>query len=305
MAEKDIAEKTFIALDDVFADIFNVLVFQGKRLMSEEALEDIAPAVQYKADDQKLHEQERDVYKRWKGHGFSLVLAGIENQTKPDKDMPFRVLSYDGASYRSQLLRTEEYEVNGEKKYRPVKERHPVVTIVLYFGKELWNYPTNLKGCLEPPLTDGSLERLLDPYIQDYKITVFDIPRISQETVQKFQSDFRIVAEYFTNVYRNKEYTPSDVTITHVDEFLKLMKVLTGDDRYSEIAEKDGIEKEGLKMCAVLDYREAKGKAEGKAEGLYSLVRKGRISVEEAAAEMNLTVDEFEQFVEKITGKEA
>ena len=53
-------------------------------------------------------------------------------------------------------------------------------------------------------------------------------------------------------------------------------------------------------MCAVLDYREAKGKAEGKAEVLASLMQKGRLTREEAAAEMSLTVEEFENFVKKI-----
>ena len=34
MAQADIAEKKFIALNDVFADIFNVLVFEGKQQMT-------------------------------------------------------------------------------------------------------------------------------------------------------------------------------------------------------------------------------------------------------------------------------
>ena len=33
MAQEDISEKTFIALNDVFADIFNALVFEGKQMM--------------------------------------------------------------------------------------------------------------------------------------------------------------------------------------------------------------------------------------------------------------------------------
>ena len=104
MAEKDIAEKTFIECNDVFADIFNVLVFEGETIVAEESLTEQTVAGRYKAENGKLHEQERDVFKRWKTHGFSLVLAGIENQTTPDKDMPFRVIGYDGAAYRSQLL---------------------------------------------------------------------------------------------------------------------------------------------------------------------------------------------------------
>ncbi len=33
-----------------------------------------------------------------------LCLYGLENQTKVDTDIPLRVISYDGAGYRAQLL---------------------------------------------------------------------------------------------------------------------------------------------------------------------------------------------------------
>lgn len=59
MAEKDITEKAFIALNDVFADNFNVLVFSGKQIVAADALEDLKTSSQYKADDGTLHEQER------------------------------------------------------------------------------------------------------------------------------------------------------------------------------------------------------------------------------------------------------
>ena len=136
---KDISEKSFIALNDVFADIFNVLVFEGKQIITPETLEDVAGVSQYKADDAQLHEQERDTYKLWKGLGINLVIVGMENQSKPERDMPFRCIGYDGASYRSQLLKKKEKLVNGKRKWVPVKERYPVVTFVLYFGEKLWN----------------------------------------------------------------------------------------------------------------------------------------------------------------------
>ena len=127
MGEKDIAEAGFIALNDVFADIFNVLIYKGKRIVNEEELVEVSRITQYKSDDDILHEQERDIIKKWRGNGINLILLGVENQTKPDKDMPFRIIGYDGASYRSQLLEG--------------KERYPVITIVLYFGeKRRWNY---------------------------------------------------------------------------------------------------------------------------------------------------------------------
>ncbi len=96
MAEKDIAEKTFMSLNDVFADIFNVLVFNGKQIIVPDLLEEITAVSQYKADADKFHEQERDTVKLWKGHEVNLILAGIENQTQPDRDMPFRIIGDAG-----------------------------------------------------------------------------------------------------------------------------------------------------------------------------------------------------------------
>ncbi|MBO5351763.1 MAG: Rpn family recombination-promoting nuclease/putative transposase [Lachnospiraceae bacterium] len=313
MAEKDVVEKTFISLNDVFADIFNVLVFKGKRVVLENALEDMMPISQYKADGGKMHEQERDTYKLWRGHGINLVLVGIENQTQPDKDMPFRVISYDGASYRSQLLKMEERVVNGEKKEVPVKERYPVITIVLYFGKECWNYPRNLKDCFYPVLPEDEVTEVLKDYIQDYKAHIFDIPRMSMETVRLFQSDFRIVAEHFVNAYTNPDYVPEDITITHVDEFLKLMKVLTGDNRYEEVARSltESEKEEGVKMCNVLDAREARGREEGRAEGraegrtegglimLITLVKDGTITIHAAAEKAKMSEEEFAKLMEQ------
>lgn len=39
MGEKDIAEASFIELNDVFADIFNVLIYKGKRVIKENELQ--------------------------------------------------------------------------------------------------------------------------------------------------------------------------------------------------------------------------------------------------------------------------
>lgn len=103
----------------------------------------------------------------------------------------------------------------------------------------------------------------MDNYIQDYKIHVFDIPRLPKEIRDKFQSDFKVVAEYFANAYTNPEYKPEPRVIRHVDEFLKLMKVLTGDHRYETIMFSKEEKEEGIDVCKVLDYREARGRAEG------------------------------------------
>ncbi len=127
MGQKDLSEKILADYNDVFADIINVLVFKGEERIKPNELGNVAVHSQYKADDSKLHEEERDVSKYWKKAGITFAIIGLENQTDVDKNMPFRIIGYDGASYRSQLLAKPKKVV-------------PVVTFVLYFGTEKrWN----------------------------------------------------------------------------------------------------------------------------------------------------------------------
>ena len=294
MGQKDISEKTLISLNDVFADIFNVLVFKGAEVIEEDSLTDAIVRSQYKAETGKLHEEERDVAKIWKNHSFNLVLFGVENQTQVDGDMPFRVIGYDGAGYRSQML--------GDK-----KERFPIVTVVLYFGEKLWNKPVTLKESFSQEVTDTREYQLLEEYINDYKCHIFDIPRLSMETVKQFQSDFRVVAEYFVNAYTDKEYVPEERVIRHVDEFLKLMSVLTGDSRYETMAESKEFQRKrngGITMCNVLEYHKSEGRAEGRAEArneiIIQMYEEG-MSSEMIARITKLSVEEVEQIRDSAT----
>lgn len=103
MAEKDITEKILESYNDVFSDIVNVLLFDGKQVLSPDELEDQTPRSVYKADG-KVREIERDVAKRWKNGNVRIACIGFENQMVSDPDMPLRVMGYDGAEYRAQLL---------------------------------------------------------------------------------------------------------------------------------------------------------------------------------------------------------
>lgn len=304
MAEKDIAEKTFIALNDVFADIINVLIFKGEQVITIDSLEDIAPVSQYKTDDDRLHEQERDALKFWNNHSINLILLGIENQSQPDKDMPFRIISYDGASYHSQLLKQEEKIINGQIKLVPCKERYPVITIVLYFGSKTWNYPTNLIDSFVPEFSSNKVTETLKNYISDYRVNLFDIPRLTQKEVRLFKSDFRIVADYFVNSYNNENYEPDNTIITHVDEFLKLMKVLTGDNRYEELCTSfsESDRRGGISMCKVLDAREQRGLTKGLAKGdatrlisiVNNFIKKNGTPLDETLDILSVSLEEYE-----------
>ena len=245
MGQTDITEKILEDYNDVFADIINGLIFNGEQRILPESLENTQVHSQYKAEDGKVHELERDVAKYWKDKKVELAICGIENQSIVEKNMPFRIIGYDGASYRSQLLEER-------------KEILPVMTIVLYFGTNRhWYGKKNIKGLMKIP------EELND-YINDYEMKVFEIAWLTEAEIDRFHSDFKIVANFFVQKRKNKNYIPDDPTeIRHVDEVLKLLQVMTGDERYLTIFQ----EKKGVRsMCDVAERLEKMGMEKGKEE---------------------------------------
>ena len=249
MGEKDITEKTLVSFNDVFSDIVNGLLFDGRPVVDPGALTDAAPYSMYKADG-NIHEQERDVSKFLKTAGktaqeIRIAFLGFEHQTRYDKDMPLRVIGYDGAAYRAELT---------------AKERYPVITIVLYFGNTHWESNRTLHEAVSVP-------DALRPYVNDYKINLFEIAFMSDSEISRFRSDFRIVADFMAHKRTDPDYVSTDTTaFVHTDEILKLMSLLTDDDRYELTINAEGGKPKN--MCEMLDRVEARGVEKGRAEGM-------------------------------------
>ncbi len=246
--KKDVSQKVLEDYNDVFADINNVLLFGGKELMKETELTNVRTKSYYKVDG-KVREQERDVVKYWKKGYMHLAVVGLENQSMQDKDMVFRVIGYDGAVYRNNLNLKP-----------PV--RQPVITTILHFGEKPWNTHKSIYEALDIP-------EEIKPYVSDYRINIIDVPYLSDEQLAMFKSDFKIVADYFVQMRKNKNYVAPKATIQHINELLNMMSVLTGDKRFEDAqnAFEDEYEKKEMRtMCEVLDRIETRGIAKGKAE---------------------------------------
>lgn len=263
MGVKDITEKILADHNDVFADIINGVLFDGEQVVSENDLENVKDKSQYKFNS-KIHEQERDVSKKWIPRRICFALYGLEHETETEPYIPMRIIGYDGASYRGQLTKREKDKPN-----------YPVVTIVLYFGMKHWNKPQSLYECIDIPET-------LKPYVNDYKINLVEVAFL-EDKIDHFHSDFRIIVEYFVNKRKNTDYVPSAQEIKHVDEFLKLLQALTGDKRYYEVLDllQDEEKKEGVKMCEILDKVENQGIAIGEKRGRNEINKLNSILLEE------------------------
>lgn len=137
---------------------------------------------------------------------------------------------------------------------------------MLYFGyKKPWSGPLTLKERLRIP-------KECEPYVNDYKINLFQIAFLTEEQVKLFKSDFRIVADYLVQMRKNNDYVPDPTYFKHVHETIQLLTVMAQDSRFEEVyQEKLKQHKEGvfkMNMCDVFDKYENSGRAEGKAEGI-------------------------------------
>lgn len=132
--------------------------------------------------------------------------------------------------------------------------------MVLYFGYDRhWKTPRTLFDCLDIP-------EEIKPYVNDYRMNLYEVAYLSDEQVGMFTSDFKVVADYFVQMRKNKNYVASEVTIKHVHELLQLMAVMTQDNRFEDVYSPD-MEKRAMTMCEVLDRVENKGIQKGIIQG--------------------------------------
>lgn len=256
MGTKDTTQKRLEDFEDIFADISNVLLYDGEDVIKENELETVTAKDTYTVE-QQIHEVERDVAKRWRHHSLHISLIGLENQTDPDYKMPLRVICYDGASYRAQL--------NAEES----KKTYPVITLVLYMGTEKhWTAPKQLTDCFK-------YDERLSKFISNYKINVVELAWLSDEQILKFKTEFRNFVELLrdTRLGRKQQYSP--IQLKHVHELLQLMRIMSGNDEYEQLLKQttNNLKQKKLKgdeitMKKIVSLGFDEARAEARAAGL-------------------------------------
>ena len=251
MAEKDITEKLLTDIDEVFADIYNNLCFNGENIIKPDDLSNASVTTAFISND-VTRGLISDVSKIYKNSNLTLALLNIENQSTEDSDMPFRIIGYEGAKYNSQLISGSD-------------ERYVVATLVLNFNtKKRWSTPKSIKESLK-----NKYPIELDEYINDYKVNVIDVAFMDKEDIEKLNSDFKAVAKYYYLKRNNIEDFEElgDCNLKYPVQTFATMKALTGDSRF-ETAYNDYVEThkddKGVTMEKILDDLINKGKSEGK-----------------------------------------
>lgn len=245
--------------NDIFAELVNYYLFSGRQTIKPSDLSDgnsIENVILSKQNEKNVSvEKYRDiikqcVFKLTENTGFLLI--GVENQLKPHYAMPIRSMLYDALNYDRQIAEIEKQHHNNKDKMTgseflsgfTKKDRLvPVITLVVYFGQELWSAPKSLHEMLYTTNPD-----ILN-FITDYHINLIDPHQMSENDYCKMGTHLQYVMRFigaannksamkkllsdFKNIYENLEKdaakllavcTKADILISEHEEVVNMCK---------------------------------------------------------------------------------
>ena len=317
MSKKDTVTKAFMRENTVFADAFNYLIFNGKKVIQPERLQELDTTelvqliVKGKNNKNESVQKYRDILKAaviMEDENADYLLLGIENQTEIHYAMPVRNMIYDALQYGNQVAAIAAQNVKEKKAptraeflsgfYKADKLR-PVITLVLHFGADPWDGATSLHEMMYFPLEE------MRTFIQDYKIHLIDPAALKPDELEKFSTSLREVLgciKYSKDKEKLSSFIRNNTRMTLEINAARVIQAITNItlDLSEEVEEVD--------MCKAIDdmmqdSRE-EGKAEGRTEGilfaLTGLVRDGVLSIKDAAFRANMTESAFEAAMKKI-----
>lgn len=138
---RDLTEKNLVEEAEVFADISNVNLYDGRNVIRPEDLELLPQEMHYKDSEGKPAKVMADVRMRWRKNGSVIAMIQIENQSEINNIMPIRDLGYIFNNYNEQIKEHQrENERNGYGKTRKYLEEES--------GKRKLKHPEEVQNVL-------------------------------------------------------------------------------------------------------------------------------------------------------------
>lgn len=276
MGKKDIALYRYFQDEERVADLLNVYVFHGRRVIcgadireKDSRVTGIFGRLRRKISIQKY----RDLIRRI-ALGTSFVIVGLEHQDQIHYAMPVRVMLEDAANYDEQMRKIQ-------KIHRKEQDLHsagwlggfsasdrlePVVTIVLYYGKVPWDGAKDLHQMLNlhhiPPEIAG--------LVNNYSLHILEIHNYPE--TELFQTDIRDVF-HFVQCSQDKTAMAA-LTAREAARFqtmdedtFDVIAALTGSEELEAVKEVCMEEGGKIDMCRAIKEMIADGKMEGLLEG--------------------------------------
>lgn len=278
MGKSDIAVKQWLGKKERFADLFNGVVFQGKKVVCADELEETAGEsavlIRDKEGKEKGIQRYRDIVMNWK-KDVTLAVLACEDQEKVHYAMPVRMLLYDGLAYTEQVRQVWEKYGDEDKEEKLTREEflsrfkkedfiYPVISLVFYYGEKEWDGSRDLYGMFRLSDLEEDQE-MIEKYLPNYKINLVQPDDIKDLT--RFQTDLQIILgmlqcrkqkeKLSEFMYKNEEYFRH----TDLETYQAVRVFLNSERQLKEFTSEDG--KEELDMCEALQELYQDGVNEG------------------------------------------
>ena len=261
MQEKDICSIEYFEDEERFADIVNGHVFHGKRYVLPEDIQERKRSSFLKwkrSGSREMRTLYRDIVRLVKMK-MKVVLIAMENQSKIHYAMPVRVMTEDGGSYYEQWKKIARYhrkkkDLTGAEFLSGIAKEEklmPVITIVVYFGKEPWDGPRSLKEMLDL----SGLPKEISEMVADYPLYLLEVRKIKNPEI--FRSDFRWVIEFLQKENSKQEIreylSQNEEIFSDLDEeAFDLITVMSDSGELRKRKKECKTESGGVNMCQAI-----------------------------------------------------
>ncbi len=280
----------------VFADTMNVLFFDGDPMIRAQDLSPLDPTEEHTIFDDDFvsiteseektdktqrkaeafsNQKYRDVLRMLQTQNGKLkvrIIVGAEIQSHIHYAMPIRNFEYDALNLSRQLSARQKYNrenhllksknefLSGIKKGETFT---PVLTVVVYLGKETWDAPKTLHEMFN---LDGVPETLL-AYVPDYRTAILQPESVTSKQLARMKSPLRHilgVIKASTNWQDMNNYVNQNKNdLSHLDS---LTAGIISEACNMNIPKQE-LEKEDVNMCEALVQLKEIGRQEGLSEG--------------------------------------
>ena len=329
MGLQEIIAIEYLSQPEVFADLFNGVVFGGKQVIKPEELYETDTRQQFMIAEQtanhrpqsvEILKKDRDIVREvvLNGQRVRILACAVEQQTNVNYIMPLRMLLYEALEYLKQVQKiSREHEkhkdLHGDEyisRFAKTDELIPTISIVVYTGTKQWDGALELKDLYGGMLRNEELKPYMNQFLGNWRIHLLDVYNVEDTSV--FHSSFRIVLEML-RTSKDAEQLEHYVT-EHKMELEELNEI---SNRFVswllEIdLELEEEERRADKMCkAIEDLKkmaeergkvigEAIGEERGKAQGIeFLLIDQVRSKIKKDKP-LETIADELEQEVDSI-----
>lgn len=273
MGKLDILTKNYLSQNEIFADAFNYLIYDGESVIVPEELQELDPtetAVIGEKGSAIANQKIRDILKLCTikhSKNTTMILLGIESQAAIHYAMPVRNYLYDALNYDAQVgtvrkkhLKKMDMGSGMELLSRFTKEDRltPIITLCICFSKEKWDAPRSLYDMFDR--IDPQMQR----YVNDYRLNLITPSEVKD--FNRFTSELGMVLEfihYSEDREKIRDIINSNVRYQHVGSSSVDMINAFTDANISKPEAEGG----QVNMCTAIKELIEEGREEGRTEG--------------------------------------